>query len=99
MSKRMVHCYSTDETINQFAIGFIINPSINCNKLLRVQVEKCLNISFTSRKMEIIRYCLKNENTCVMALITIYDNNGENTKKCIVCSVVFLLSHKQLCLY
>ena len=33
MSKRMVHCYSTDETINQFAIGYTINPSLNCNKL------------------------------------------------------------------
>ena len=35
MSKIMVHCYSTDETINQFVIGYIINPSLNCNKVFR----------------------------------------------------------------
>ena len=28
--------------------------------------------------MEIIRYCLKNKNTHVMALIMIYENNGGN---------------------
>ena len=39
MSKIMVHCYSTDETINQFVIGYIVSPSLNCNKVFRVQVE------------------------------------------------------------
>ena len=28
MSKIMVHCYTTDETINHFAIGYMINPSL-----------------------------------------------------------------------
>ena len=37
MSKRMVHCYYTDETIIQFSIGFMINPSFNCNNLFRVR--------------------------------------------------------------
>ena len=26
MSKIMVHCYYKDETINQFSIGYMINP-------------------------------------------------------------------------
>ena len=38
MSKRIAHCYSTDETINQFTIGYIIKPSLHCNKLIREQV-------------------------------------------------------------
>ena len=40
ISKRMLHYYTTDETINQFEIGYIINPSINCNKVFIIQVEK-----------------------------------------------------------
>ena len=40
ISKIMVHFYSTYETINQFAIGYMINPSLNCNKVYREQVEK-----------------------------------------------------------
>ena len=76
VSKIMVHCYYTDETIDKFAIGYMINPSLNRNKVFRVQVEKCLSISFDSMTMENIRYCLKNKNKCVMALIMNYENNG-----------------------
>ena len=39
MSKIMVHCYSTDESINKFLIDYMINPSLNCDKLFREQVE------------------------------------------------------------
>ena len=85
MSKIIVHCYSTDETINQFSIGFMINPSLNCNKEFREQVRKWLSVSFHENTMETIKDCLRNNNTCVMAIITIYDNNGGNAKKCVLC--------------
>ena len=81
----MVHCYSIDETINQFVIGYMINPSLNCNKVFRIQVETFLSISFPARTMENITDFLSKNNTCVMALIIIYDNNGEIPKKCIQC--------------
>ena len=81
MSKIMVRCYTTDETINPFAIGYIINPSLNCNKVFRVKFEKVLSVSFRPRKMETIIDCLKKKNTCVMALTIIYDNNVGDAKK------------------
>ena len=31
MSKIMVHCYNTDEASNQFAIGYMIDPSLKFN--------------------------------------------------------------------
>ena len=83
MSKIMVICYSTDESINQFSIGYMINPSLNGNKVLRVQVEKLLIVLFTSSKMETNRDFLKKKNTCVMKLIMIYENNGGNAKNCL----------------
>ena len=93
MYKIMVHCYSTYEIINQFEIGYMINPSLNCNKLFRVQVEKFLSVLFHKKTMESIRDSLNNMNTCVMSLIKIYENNGEKQKKCIECQVVlFILS-------
>ena len=100
MFKIMVHCYSTDECINKFVIGYMINPSINCNKLFGVQVEKWLSVSFHSRTMGTIWDFPKNNSTCVMALIMIYENNGGNAKN-IVYSVKLccLLSHRQVCLY
>ena len=63
----------------------MINPSLNCKKLFIEQVEKFLIVLFTSSKMETIRDFLKKKNKCVMALITIYENNGEIPKNCIEC--------------
>ena len=54
MSTRMVHCYSTDETINQFVIGYMINPSLNCNKVFRIQVENDSVFRFLIGKWKIL---------------------------------------------
>ena len=37
--KIMFHCYSMDGSINPFAIGYIINPSLQFNKLFREKVK------------------------------------------------------------
>ena len=95
MSKIMVQCYSTDETVNQFSIGYIINPSLNCNKVFRLQVEKYLSVSFASRKMETIRDFLY-----VISLIMIYDNNGGNSKTMyrVLSFVVYSLIDNYFCI-
>ena len=40
LSKIMVHIYTTSKTINTFAIGYMINPSLKFNNASRTQVEK-----------------------------------------------------------
>ena len=57
------------------------NPSLNCDKLFRKQVEICLIILFHKKTMETIRYCIRKKNTCVIAIIMFYENNGEKPKK------------------
>ena len=84
MSKRMVHCYTRYETINQFAIGYMIAPSL----------QKFLSILFDAGTMETIKYFMRQNNTCVMALMIIYENNGEIQKtfyrvfSCVVYSII-----------
>ena len=39
MTKRLVNIYTTDEQINPFKIGYIINASLHVNKVFREQVE------------------------------------------------------------
>ena len=58
----------------------MIKPSLNCNKVFRVQVEKFLSISFHKKAMETIKYCPGKKNTCFMVLILIYDSNEEKPK-------------------
>ena len=65
MSNLMVHCYSIDESINQFSICYMINPSLHFNKVFIEQVEKCLSATFNENTMETIKDCLIKKNTCV----------------------------------
>ena len=47
----MVYLYKTDEKINPFAIGFMINPALHINWVLREQVENILIATFHENKM------------------------------------------------
>ena len=74
MSKRMVHLYTTDERINRFAIGCMINPSLHVNKVFMEQVANFLNATFHENTMVPITYVMKNRNTCVLVLIILYED-------------------------
>ena len=76
----MVHIYTTEKTIHQFAIGYMIEPSLYFNNIFKTKVEKCLGCYFSIRKMKTIKKNLMKNNTYVMALIIIYENNGKYTK-------------------
>ena len=80
MSKRMVYIYTIGKTIHKFSIGYIINPSLQLKTIFKTQVEKFLGYSFSIRKMKTIKMFLTKKYTSVMALIIIYENNGEIPK-------------------
>ena len=70
--QKMVHIYTTEKTIHQFSIGYMINPSLHDNMVFREQVQKLLGCSFSTNTMKNIRDCLLSNNTSVMALINNY---------------------------
>ena len=100
ISKIIVYCYSTDKSINQFAIGYMINPSLNCNKVFREQVEKLFSVPFHENAMETIKYCLRNNNRCFMVLIMFYENNGLKPKILyrVLSCVVYYLIYNYVCI-
>ena len=65
--------------------GYMINPWLKFNNAFRTQVENFLGGYFSIRTMKNIKDCLMKKNTSVIALIMIYENNGEITKKCTEC--------------
>ena len=79
--KKMVHIYTPGKTMNQFAIGYMINTSLKFNNAFRTQVEKYLGVSFYIRTMKNIKNCLMKKNTSIMEIITIYENNEEIPKQ------------------
>ena len=78
--KIMVDCYSIDDSINPFAIGYMINPSLHLTKVFREQVERYLSAIFHKNTMENTKDCLGKKNSCVMAIIMFYENNGVRPK-------------------
>ena len=76
VSKLMVHVYTIYKTVHQFAIDYMINPSLHIKKMFRTQVEKCLGCSFSIETMQSIKNYLKKNYTSAMALIMIYETVG-----------------------
>ena len=74
MSKILVYLYTTDKRINQFAIGYMINPTLHVNKVFIEQVEKCLRATFHPNTTEIIRHVMRKKDKCVIALIMFYES-------------------------
>ena len=94
ISKRMVNIYTTGKTISPFAIGCIINTSIDFNNEFRTQVETFLVDYCSMKTMKTIKSILMKKNKFVMALIMIYENNGKIPKQlyrvvsCVVYNVI-----------
>ena len=45
-AKIFIWLEETGERINEFEIGYMINPNLHVNKTFRYQVEKCMNTTF-----------------------------------------------------
>ena len=52
MSKILVYIYRTYKQVIKFSIGYMINPSLHINKVLREQVKTFLRAKFYENKME-----------------------------------------------
>ena len=60
----------TKQLINEFTIGYIINPGLNVNKSLRDQVENFNYTTFCEIKQPFIKATIANKNTGVLAFIS-----------------------------
>ena len=58
MSKVLVCIHTTDECINQFEIGYMINSTLHANKVLIEQDGKCSRATFNQNTMEVINIYL-----------------------------------------
>ena len=100
MSKIMVHIYSTENTIHQFAIGYMINPSLHINRVFIEQVQKCLGCTFSIETKKTIRDCLLKKNTSIMTIIMIYENYWKIYNKIeYSAKLCCVYSYRTFCLY
>ena len=68
-----------EKQINQFSLGYMINPTLHVNKVFRYQVEKSLKEKFHQITMKGIKNVMRKKDSCVIALKNIlWDFNNKN---------------------
>ena len=82
--------------INEFAIGYMINPGLNDTKAIRCQVGKCMQTIFGEITQPFIKATLLKKNTSVLALKIFYEKRVYNPKKCfrvLSCVIYTIIKH------
>ena len=72
MAKRFIWLEEAKKCINEFEIGYMINPSLHVNKYFRDQVEKCMNAIFGELPQYFIKSTLSKK-TSLLALIIFHE--------------------------
>ena len=74
MSKSYIWLEEKNQRINEFSIGYMMNPNFNTNKAFRQQVKVCLKNTFGPSTNIHIGKISPKKNTRVLALVIFYDN-------------------------
>ena len=73
MSKSFIWIEETKGRIDEFSIGYMINPKLNINKAFREEVLKYMNTKFGQINQPHIRTTLTKNTTRVLALLMFYE--------------------------
>ena len=95
MAKSVIWTEETKQRIDEFSIGYMINPRLNINKSFREKVHKCMNTTFGPTEKTLIRDTLAKNKTRVLALLMFYETR-KNTKKyfkVLSCVIYTIISH------
>ena len=72
MAKSYIWLEETNQRINEFYIGYMINPNLNMNKVFIDQVKICMKTTFSTSNMTHMSKILFKPNTRVLALVILF---------------------------
>ena len=76
MDKRFIWIEEKKERINEFEIGYIINPNFYVHKAFREHVDKCMNNTFGALTQPFNKNTWSKNNTNVLALLMFHETRG-----------------------
>ena len=89
----------TNQRINEFYIGYMMNPNLSINKACKEQVKIFMkNIFGTTTQQHISKILLK-PNTIVLALVMFYDTRKKSIENFQSVELCNIYNYKKLCLY
>ena len=98
MAKSCIWLEETNQRINEFSIGYMMNPNLNMNKAFREQVKVCMKTTFSTSTMTHISKIILKQNIRLLALVMFFEKKKlkENVQSVDLCNIYI---YKQLCLY
>ena len=88
MDKSYIWIEETNQRINEFSIGYMMNTNLIINKAFREQVKVCLKTTFSTSTLSHISKIWLKPDTRVIALVMFFDNRKKMQRKCSECWVV-----------
>ena len=99
MAKSYIWIEEKNQRINEFSIGYTMNPNFHKNKVFIEQVNVCLKTTFGPYTNAHISKILFKDNTRVLALVMLYENRKKTRKIFRVLScVIYKIISKYVCI-
>ena len=81
MDKSYIWLEETNQRINEFSIGYTMNPNLSINKAFKEQVKICMKTTFYTTTQQHISKILSKTNTIVLALVMFYETRPKKQIK------------------
>ena len=100
MSKIYIWLEETNQLINEFSVGFMMNPTLYSNRDFKDQVKLCLKYTFGPNTNSHISRTLQKPNTRVLALVIFYESGKTNIRKLLILlsCVIYTIMNKYVCI-
>ena len=99
MYKSYIWIEETNQCINEFYIGYIINTNLIINKAFKEQVKICMRTTFSTTTQQHISKILLKPNTRVLSSVMFYDTRNKSKGNFQSVGLCNINNYKQLCLY
>ena len=82
MDKSYIWLEDINQRMNQFSIGYMMNPNLSMNKAFKQKVKLCMKTKFSTSTMTHISKILLKPNKRVLTLVMFFQNRKNMQRKC-----------------
>ena len=100
MSKSYIWLEETNKRINEFSIGYMMNPTLYRNRAFKDQVKVCFKHTFGPDTNSHINKTLQKKNTKVLALVIFYESGKTIIRKLfrVLSCAIYTIIEKYVCI-
>ena len=89
----------TKKRINEFNIGYMMNPGFNVNKTFIEQMKKCMFTTFGAIAQPFIKSTLLKKKTIVLILTMFYEKRAKNIAYRVCSCSIYTIIERYVCIH